>query len=113
MVSVPSGCDDLSWIENCYDWLEKFNSIVIFGDNDPPGQKMDNVMSLVADQAEETAAQRAMIVRLKSFAQRFKCHIILVAHPRKAAGKDDSVLTKDSVSGSSSMVNFCDSAFTV
>lgn len=39
-VSVPSGCEDLSWIENCYDWLEKYKTIIIFGDNDEPGRKM-------------------------------------------------------------------------
>lgn len=74
---------------------------------------IDNVMSLVADQQEEMAAQRAMIVKLKSFAQRFKCHVILIAHPRKSGTKEQEVLSKDSVSGSSSMVNFCDSAFSV
>lgn len=40
VVSVPSGCEDLSWVENCYDWLEKFQSIILFGDNDDPGKKM-------------------------------------------------------------------------
>lgn len=74
---------------------------------------IDNVMSLVADQSEQLAAQRAMIVQLKSFAQRFKCHIVLIAHPRKSGNKQNEVLNKDSVSGSSSMVNFCDSAFSV
>lgn len=40
VVSVPSGCEDFSWVENCYDWLEKFKTIILFGDNDEPGQKM-------------------------------------------------------------------------
>lgn len=40
VVSVPSGCEDLSWIENCYDWLEKFRTYILFGDNDEPGRKM-------------------------------------------------------------------------
>lgn len=40
VVSVPSGCEDLSWIENCWDWLEKFRRIVLFGDNDEPGRRM-------------------------------------------------------------------------
>ena len=39
-VSVPSGCEDLSWIENCWDWLERFKTIILFGDNDDPGRKM-------------------------------------------------------------------------
>ena len=40
VVSVPSGCDDLYWVELCWDWLEQFKSIVLFGDNDAPGHKM-------------------------------------------------------------------------
>ena len=40
VVSVPSGCEDLEWITLCYDWLEKFNQIILFGDNDEPGMEM-------------------------------------------------------------------------
>ena len=42
VVSVPSGCENLRWIEECWDWLERFNDIVIFGDNDAPGRQMVN-----------------------------------------------------------------------
>lgn len=45
VVSVPSGASDLNWIENCWDWLENFDDIIIFGDNDQPGQEMiDNIL---------------------------------------------------------------------
>lgn len=40
VVSVPSGAMDFNWIEHCWDWLEKFPEIIIFGDNDEPGQEM-------------------------------------------------------------------------
>ena len=40
VVSVPSGCSNLDWIENCWDWLDRFNSIILFGDNDEPGREM-------------------------------------------------------------------------
>ena len=40
VVSVPSGCDNFSWVENCYSWLEKFKTIILFGDSDEPGRKM-------------------------------------------------------------------------
>lgn len=40
VVSVPSGCDDLSWIENCWTWLSKFKQYILFGDSDEPGRKM-------------------------------------------------------------------------
>lgn len=40
VVSVPSGCENMRWIEECWDWLERFDKIVIFGDNDLPGRQM-------------------------------------------------------------------------
>lgn len=40
VVSVPSGCEDMEWITLCYDWLEKFNQIILFGDSDEPGMEM-------------------------------------------------------------------------
>lgn len=42
VVSVPCGCDNLKWIEECWEFLEKFNEITIFGDNDVPGKQMVN-----------------------------------------------------------------------
>ncbi len=40
VVSVPSGASDLTWIDNCWDWLQKFDKIIFWGDNDEPGKKM-------------------------------------------------------------------------
>ena len=40
VVSVPSGAKDLTWIENCWDWLDKFDKVIIWGDNDDPGKQM-------------------------------------------------------------------------
>lgn len=31
-VSVPNGATGFTWISNCYDWLGRFDEIVIFGD---------------------------------------------------------------------------------
>ena len=56
VVSVPSGCEDTSWIENCWDWLERFKTIILFGDSDDPGRKM---VAQVARRLDET---RCMIV---------------------------------------------------
>ncbi len=39
-VSVPSGAENLEWIEQCWDWLERFPSIILFGDCDEPGIRM-------------------------------------------------------------------------
>lgn len=43
VVSVPCGVDNNDWITYCWDWLEKFHTIIIFGDNDAPGRRgVDN-----------------------------------------------------------------------
>lgn len=51
VVSVPSGCADLTWIDNCWDWLQKFEKIIFWGDSDEPGKKMvqDCVLRLGQD----------------------------------------------------------------
>lgn len=103
--SRPDGEKEIDTVLKMFTRIARRNSPFLF--------VIDNVMSLVSDQTEQLAAQRSMIVKLKSFAQKYKCHIILIAHPRKSGTKQDNVITKDSVSGSSSMVNFCDSAFSV
>ncbi len=40
VVSVPSGSEDLECVTNCWDWLQKFNKVIIWPDGDEPGQKM-------------------------------------------------------------------------
>lgn len=39
-VSVPLGAGNLHWIEENWDWLDNFDSIIIWSDNDAPGIKM-------------------------------------------------------------------------
>lgn len=39
-VSIPLGASNFHWIEECWDWLEQFNSIIIASDNDEAGLKM-------------------------------------------------------------------------
>lgn len=36
-VSVPLGCQNMHWIEECWDWLEQFNEIILAFDNDRAG----------------------------------------------------------------------------
>lgn len=40
VVSVPSGASDLTCVDNCWDWLQKFSRVIIWPDNDEPGQEM-------------------------------------------------------------------------
>lgn len=37
VVSVPMGCNNLEFVQLCWDWLEKFQQIILFGDGDEPG----------------------------------------------------------------------------
>jgi len=39
-VSVLKGSGNLHWIENCWDWLEQFDEIIVASDNDKAGTKM-------------------------------------------------------------------------
>ena len=40
VVSVPAGCNNMDWISLCWDWLENFQQIILFGDSDAPGLEM-------------------------------------------------------------------------
>lgn len=40
VVSVPCGCNNFEWVTSCWEWLEKFNEIILFGDADEPGMEM-------------------------------------------------------------------------
>lgn len=57
VVSVPCGCDNLEWVDNCWDWLEKFHKIVLFGDADDPGLKMVETL------AKRLGEERVSVVR--------------------------------------------------
>jgi twinkle protein len=39
-VSVPSGAEDLTWLDTCFEWLRQFKAVYLFGDNDDPGKEM-------------------------------------------------------------------------
>lgn len=48
-VSVPSGCEDFTWLETCADFLHQFPIIAVMADNDEPGQKMLHALSMKLD----------------------------------------------------------------
>jgi replicative DNA helicase len=41
-VSVPFGAGNYSWIEHNWEWLQQFEKIIIWSDNDDAGEKMRN-----------------------------------------------------------------------
>lgn len=60
VVSAPSGANNLTWIETCWEWL-KGREIIVWADNDKPGlefadnikRRLSNVKILVADGAKD------------------------------------------------------------
>lgn len=42
VVSVPSGSNNYTWVDNCWDWLQKIQEFILFGDNDEPGIRFIN-----------------------------------------------------------------------
>ena len=57
VVSVPCGCSNLEWINTCWDWLESFSQIILFGDSDEPG------MEMVATLMKRLGEDRCMIAK--------------------------------------------------
>lgn len=41
VVSVPNGAEDLTCVDNCWDWLQRFKRFILWTDNDEPGQKLE------------------------------------------------------------------------
>ena len=37
--SIPSGVKEWEWVSNCWEWLENFNEIILWGDNDAGGKE--------------------------------------------------------------------------
>jgi len=40
VVSVPSGSNNLTWIDNCWEWLQCIKEFIVYADNDKPGFEM-------------------------------------------------------------------------
>ena len=72
---------------------------------------IDNMMTSVADSDDEWRAQAIFINSIKKFATHYQAHVMLVAHPRKT--KVGSDITKDDISGTSSIMNLCDNAIVI
>lgn len=36
--SIPSGTEDFTWLDECWEWLEKFDEIILWSDNDIAGK---------------------------------------------------------------------------
>lgn len=45
-VSIPSGTNDMTWIENCYDWIQQVKEWILYTDNDEAGFKLADELKL-------------------------------------------------------------------
>lgn len=59
-VSVPSGKTNFAWIANCKEWLEKFNTIIVFGD-------LENGKMSLLDEISKRCNTKIKAVRHKDY----------------------------------------------
>lgn len=45
-VSVPSGAEDFTWVDTCWEFVQQFESIYLYGDNDQAGRDMIRRLSV-------------------------------------------------------------------
>lgn len=57
VVSVPSGCSNMDWVQNCWSFLDRFRTFILFGDSDQPGRQA------VETWAKKLGEYRCLIVR--------------------------------------------------
>ena len=63
-------------------------------------------MTALISPEEENRAQAKFTSQLKSFARKYRCHVLMVAHPRKSNGKQE--FQNQDISGSSAIGNLAD-----
>lgn len=74
---------------------------------------LDNLMTVENDNLEELEKQKTLAKKLKNFAKKYECCVILVAHPKKKnfTDKNSKVYHMHDVSGASEIVNLADYEF--
>lgn len=62
-VSVPNGANGFTWVPYCWDWVNKFEEIVIFGDYE---RQYDRI-TLVEDIAKRFSRKKVFVVRMDDY----------------------------------------------
>jgi len=81
VTSIPSGSEDFSWIENCWEWLERFTKIILCGDTDKAGRQM------VEKTIQKLGAHRVATVELtlsKPFDKKIDANLVLFLEGKDA-----------------------------
>lgn len=76
-VSVPTGANGFTWLANCWDWITKFESIVVFGDN-------EHGKITLADTLRARLPQSVKVVRKKDYLGEKDANDILLKYGKQA-----------------------------
>lgn len=80
-VSVPNGANGFTWVEHCYDWVNRFNEIVIFGDCE------NGKISLVDEFVKRFPKKRTLVVRQSDYLGEKDANDILRKYGKEAVKK--------------------------
>lgn len=76
-VSVPTGATGFTWLANCWDWITKFQEIVVFGDN-------EHGQITLADTLRARLPQTIKVVRRKDYLGEKDANDILLKYGKQA-----------------------------
>lgn len=76
-VSVPTGANGFTWLANCWDWITKFEDIVVFGDN-------EHGKITLADTLRARLPQLVKVVRKKDYLGEKDANDILLKYGKQA-----------------------------
>ena len=76
-VSVPTGANGFTWLANCWDWITKFEDIVVFGDN-------EHGKITLADTLRARLPQPVKVVRKKDYLGEKDANDILLKYGKQA-----------------------------
>ena len=76
-VSVPTGATGFTWLANCWDWVTKFQEVVVFGDN-------EHGKITLADTLRARLPQMVKVVRKKDYLGEKDANDILLKYGKQA-----------------------------
>ncbi len=76
-VSIPIGASDLSWIEFNWDWLENFDNIILWADNDDAGRKMikESVVRIGEHRCKVVEPDEIIVSQVRDFWKQYNQNI--------------------------------------
>lgn len=76
-VSVPTGCNGFTWVPHCWDWLNQFKELVVFGD-------CENGIITLAETMAKRFPNKTKIVRMEDYLGCKDANEILQKHGKAA-----------------------------